>query len=103
MDIKNKNNVPLELVKVLHIKSQNLRAQPRLTADPVRINHWLKLIRITAWTIRIVNNLFRKTGPLTRDEIIAAEHELYKEAQQDFREEREGLFKRTKTPKSSEP
>lgn len=95
------DNSSRELVKILHIKN-DYRKYIKITGDPIRISNWLKLVRVTAWTIRITRHLFRKLGPLDREEIINAEFELYKEAQRGFSEERKLILNGKRIPKSSE-
>lgn len=51
-----------EIAKVLTVKSVIPRTT-RLEADPCRVGNWLKLVRVTAWSMRMTKHLMKKTGP----------------------------------------
>lgn len=95
------NDTNLEVVKILHIRPLD-RKTIRLAADPTRVSSWLKLVRVTAWSMRLARHLFRKRGPLEVAEIRAAEFELYREAQLDFSKERKAVEEGMKIWKGSE-
>lgn len=91
----------LEMVKVLCMKRTT--DTDRRAADPVRVGSWLKMLRVTAWTVRIVNQLATNRSPLTPAELKRAEAILLREAQREFDEERKLILdnRSGKIPRSS--
>lgn len=81
------NDPDLEILKVFHMRTSP--GHSRIVADPLRVGSWLKMVRVTAWTMRIVNHLARNKAPLSTHELKRAETEILREAQREFKIERD--------------